>query len=698
MHGDRPVGREDDRLGRRPFAALIARQIRVTRPREGLVIAVVGRWGSGKTSVLRMVAEELSETSDANHAGTNELVVVEFNPWLFSGSEQLTALFFVTLGDQLAGKLGEDRTTKIADRLRRYGAAIGTLRALPGIGGFFGAGADLAGEAARRLDTTAVDLAAQRAAVAEALHELDIHLVVLIDDVDRLQTATEIRDLMRMVKLVGDLPGVTYVLSYDRRPVVAALTSDAISGEEYLEKIVQIEHSLPEVARDRLTAMLLDELNSAISDLPDDRLDADRLPEIFAKIIEPVVTTPRHVRRYGNALHLTLDLHADEVDLVDQLALTAIATFVPTFHSRLPSLADALLGGTGVLSSLFSERRKEETKALLEEAANSCSAPDVALAAYSLLFPRTGQVLNNVASSRFEQRDAQRWRRVADAEAFWTYVTAALPETGIRVAEVRNALDAMRDADALNDILGGRDLETLARLFDRLRAHVSEVGIDDIPQAARVIVNHVRARAGSVRGPIDDPVRQITWFVVDLVSQLPEAVRHECLTGWAAAETGLEAKLAIYEISHYKTDRGDRLIGNENLVRLQADIADTVCTADPGELLALPDVGRLFWLTAESLERNRLPELQALLADDRTFVRYLSVFTEVSFDEGPRPLAWRDLTESLGTEWLIDRVNRVDPALSLPEDQAQVLETARGRAAAEQSESLEGPADPEVDE
>jgi hypothetical protein len=47
---------------------------------------------------------------------------------------------------------------------------------------------------------------------------------------------------MRMVKLVGDLPGVTYVLSYDRRPVVESLTSPGISGDEYLEKVVQVEH------------------------------------------------------------------------------------------------------------------------------------------------------------------------------------------------------------------------------------------------------------------------------------------------------------------------------------------------------------------------------------------------------------------------------------------------------------------------
>jgi len=616
-HGDSPVSREGDLLGRRPFARLIARQIHVSRPTDGLVVAVVGRWGSGKTSVLRMVAEELADRSNSSTTSiSREVIVVEFNPWLFSGSEQLTALFFVTLADQLPGKLGEDRATKVVQRLRRYGAALGTLRALPGIGGVFGAGADIAGETARRFDTSAVDLAGQRSALADTLRALDIHLVVLIDDVDRLETETELRDLMRMVKLVGDLPGVTYVLSYDRRPVVAALTSSGISGEEYLEKIVQVEHRLPEVLRDRLLTMLTHELNVAIRDLPDERLDADRWPEVAAKIIHPLVTTPRHVRRYGNALRIALDLHREEVDLVDQLALTAIETFLPTFHGQLPLLADALLPSAANLSALF-PNQKEEAKTRLEDAAETSGAPDVASATYALLFPGTSRLLRNVDTGRFTERDAQRWRRVADPEAFWTYVTAALPEEALTVAEVRTVIEAMKDPNALIAELDRRDVDQLGTLCDRLRAHTGEVEVDDIPVVARVVVTHTRTRMRSRLERFDDPTRHVLWFAVDLISQLPDEARHNFLTAWAAEETEPMSKLAVYEVGHYKTDRGEPLIGDENLARVQGQLAAVVCAASPEELLGLQDVGRLLWLTGDHLERNDLSSLHALLDDDR---------------------------------------------------------------------------------
>jgi len=335
------------------------------------------------------------------------------------------------------------------------------------------------------------------------------------------------------------------------------------------------------------------------------------------------------------------------------------------------------------MSSIFSDRNKEGSKARLDEVAKACSAPDVASAAYSLLFPQTGRVLHNSVVGRFAERDAQRWRRVADPGAFWTYVTAALPKAGISVAEIRATLDAMKNPDALTVVLESNDIDHLGRLFERLRAHINEVDIGDIPRIARAIATHVRSRTGSVRERFDDPVTRITWFVVDLISQLPDADRHEFLIGWAAAERDVAAKLAVYEISHYETDRGNPIIGKENLTQLQAEIAQLVCATAPDELLAQTALGRLLWLSTEPLERNQ-PALHLLLDDDRIFVRYLSVFTEPSFGDGPRPLAWPSLKESLGADWLSDRVNLVDAALVLTDELAEVLATARGFVAAEE--------------
>lgn len=57
--------------------------------------------------------------------------------------------------------------------------------------------------------------------LVEALQEFDGRIVVFLDDLDRL-TDDEIREIVRLVKLVGDLPNVAYLLSFDRARVEQA--------------------------------------------------------------------------------------------------------------------------------------------------------------------------------------------------------------------------------------------------------------------------------------------------------------------------------------------------------------------------------------------------------------------------------------------------------------------------------------------
>ncbi len=79
MRGDNPIGsRAEDRLGRTGFADHLAVALRGASADQGLVVALVGSWGSGKTSILNMVREQLSNAPSRT--------VLTFNPWMFSGT------------------------------------------------------------------------------------------------------------------------------------------------------------------------------------------------------------------------------------------------------------------------------------------------------------------------------------------------------------------------------------------------------------------------------------------------------------------------------------------------------------------------------------------------------------------------------------------------------------------------------------
>ena len=97
---DRPLENPaDDRLGYRPFAAYLAEALRRMVSTQGFVVALYGAWGSGKSTLLNFVEREISQ----GQPKATQPIIIRFNPWWFSGHEDLAARFF----DQLLLTLDE---------------------------------------------------------------------------------------------------------------------------------------------------------------------------------------------------------------------------------------------------------------------------------------------------------------------------------------------------------------------------------------------------------------------------------------------------------------------------------------------------------------------------------------------------------------------------------------------------------------
>ena len=83
----------DDNLGRAPVAHDFAESIRELDASEGLVVGILGPWGHGKSSFINLMREQFEKEP--------KLTVVDFNPWMFSGSNQLVNFFFTEIGAEL---------------------------------------------------------------------------------------------------------------------------------------------------------------------------------------------------------------------------------------------------------------------------------------------------------------------------------------------------------------------------------------------------------------------------------------------------------------------------------------------------------------------------------------------------------------------------------------------------------------------
>ena len=113
LSADRPGSNpSSDRLGYAPFAKSLAQSIvKLSRP-EGHVIALYGSWGSGKTTMLNYIRHYLNEMEPSEQP-----IIVAFNPWWFSGSEDLIWAFLNQMQASLKGYKGFSWWTRF--RMRR---------------------------------------------------------------------------------------------------------------------------------------------------------------------------------------------------------------------------------------------------------------------------------------------------------------------------------------------------------------------------------------------------------------------------------------------------------------------------------------------------------------------------------------------------------------------------------------------------
>jgi hypothetical protein len=306
LRADSPIrSAEQDQLGREPLVRLIAEEIASSPVDAAFSIAVTGPWGEGKSSVLNLVERRLKDRED--------IVVVRFNPWLFSGAENLSARFFAELGSEL-----EENTAlaDVAERLGDYGKALLPLTSLLGPYGAIFSGVVKAGGAVDELGSSKL-LTEEGDSLGRNLKEAGLRIVVLVDDLDRLQPA-ERHEVVRLVKLIGNLPYITYLLAHEP------------GGGDDLAKVAQITHPLPAIQPDALATLLEESLSRALGELDPGDLDA----------IGPFFRNMRDVRLYANSVPATVRLAGGELAVGDLLGLEALRTFEPRVHQ-------SLAGGAG---------------------------------------------------------------------------------------------------------------------------------------------------------------------------------------------------------------------------------------------------------------------------------------------------------------------------------------------------------------
>ncbi|MFI8133703.1 P-loop NTPase fold protein [Pseudomonas aeruginosa] len=336
LSADRPsIDPKDDLFGHAPFAKSLANSICRYPGSDGLVLALYGPWGSGKSTVLGYVGHYIEQQSEEDRP-----VVVPFNPWWFSGQENLARAFLGQLQAVLPNK--SDKFKKLGDLLGDFAEGVGGLIDLSGVtGGAAGKLGKLVGMLTKR---KLKDVPALKSEISKILREAKKRILVVIDDIDRL-TPDETRQLFTVIKALADFPNVVYLLAFDRDVAAQAIEQQSgLPGERYLEKIIQVPFELPPIERVALQAALFKRLDQVLGDTPDGLFDQSYWTNVFYDGIDPLIQVPRDVVRFTNTLSVTYPAVRGEVNPVDFIALEAVRVFLPDLYGVVRANANRFSG------------------------------------------------------------------------------------------------------------------------------------------------------------------------------------------------------------------------------------------------------------------------------------------------------------------------------------------------------------------
>lgn len=163
----------EDEFGRRAYAVHAAQSIRAGLTwDDSVVYGLTGAWGSGKTSMVAMIVEEMQKD--------RQWRVARFMPWATGDVAGLLGDFFVSLSSALPPDRGRQAREALGE-LAQLSAPAGHL--VPYVGGLVSGAAKRVGVALR--GPRPWDEAFDRAMVA--VRTLETPVLVVADDVDRLQ-------------------------------------------------------------------------------------------------------------------------------------------------------------------------------------------------------------------------------------------------------------------------------------------------------------------------------------------------------------------------------------------------------------------------------------------------------------------------------------------------------------------------------
>lgn len=468
-----------DHLGRHTSPATLATAVRSRAESDtrGTVTALVAPWGAGKSWILNR-AVALLEFPSGNEQSVR---VVEFNPWLFADQSSLFAGFCdVVLGEVR----GLRARRKVARALKLIGPAskFGPVDVQP-------AATVIGGMLEPASSPSSVFRALDRA-MARAKQPI----CIVMDDVDRL-TPDELIMLFKLIRLVGNLRGVSYLLAMDEDTVLHLIGSTDIANSSperarmYLEKIIDFKHRVPPLTFEQIHDRGLGELLrfADLNKISVHQRSSETLEWVFGQSLSRRLTTVRALDRLLAEVRSISPTLFGEVDFKDWCLAAFLRSQMPQVWTYVVEHKSDFLGKRSSLSIGMATDAENQFDANLPSALRNLDLSDegvgIAIDVLRAMFPAISPDGGSIMMSRSTAEESEFRLGIGHGDYFDRYTWIGLPPSDVSDKEILRLLRALTGEDASDGTRG----ELLAiyehqpsTVLDRMRRNQDTDGVDKL--------------------------------------------------------------------------------------------------------------------------------------------------------------------------------------------------------------------------
>lgn len=401
-----------DLLDRKVIIDQLTESIKACKNYDGtFVIGLEGAWGSGKTTIINNVRQNLLSENNSDY-----IIINTFDPWIYNSQEALLIALFDNVLNKTGLKYNKSAIKKISKTL------ISSIM-----------GEDKLNNVISKVLIPAdekTSISSIKAQFNNYLENTNKTVIAFIDNIDR-ASGENIIFIFKIISTIFDLKRTVYILSYDRERVDKILSENMEIDKHFIEKIVQQEIKVSSIGKEKMHILVSESLKNMLQLYGASEEEIPNYEFIF-EYLSKNIKDIRELKRIFNST-IPLLFKNEALYKPDLLALLIVRFYSVNLYNEINENRQFFVSvdiekETDLFSLSFSFQRNnfnEEGKKFYDNIKNSYGKKILEL--LSNIFPYTKKYLDGLdLKSEYENYDesyaeVNRYCRIASAKYFDLY-------------------------------------------------------------------------------------------------------------------------------------------------------------------------------------------------------------------------------------------------------------------------------------